>query len=114
MAKTIWNEMYKISEAIDTAAAFANGGTRYNEHIPTSKGETANALMANALWACGLIDKEGNYYVITHEARQKAEKAYRELGCRYHKFYQSESSHTPRMRMSTIVKIWGGAPELRA
>jgi hypothetical protein len=113
-AKTIFEETYNLNDAIETMAMLASGHEHFEEHAPCSRGFTGNPLILHALYACGEIEFNGENreYTVDYDARGKADRAYRILGCKFAKAPLTLSGRH-RVKMSTIIKAFGGKPELR-
>lgn len=108
--KTIWNERHNLSSAIDTMNMLACGLTSFNPHYPNGRGQTGNPLILEGLWAAGCIDKGPNgYWTVRDDTQERASKAAKTL---YKKFWNSPVNR-PEAAMSTIIKAFGGWPELR-
>ena len=92
----------------------ASGHGDFDEHAPHSRGFSGNPLSLDALYACGEVgfSQEMRRYTIDHIARGKAEKAYRILGRRFANAPLTLSGRY-RIKMATIIRAFGGKPELR-
>src|SRR3990167_8295049 len=105
--KTIFEERFTVSEAIDTCQMLASGSTFFNQLYPYSRGKKGNPLILEVLWATGCIAKEPvtNRWMAKEDTQERAHIAAKVLWAKFWRGMAEGKQGQKTINGKQIVKI---------